>query len=371
MKIICLALIELEVYNAPRAHTLEVCENFSKLGHDVLLLIPMPRNEKQVFSFRVVYVPYFGWGFFRELLYNSILSFYFMYFILKFKPDVVYERMLENPFCSFIAKLFGISAFHEVNGPPFQKGAILQNIFTALELRKTSGIIAPSQKLKQLILSATKLKEEKVCCIPNGVNPAVFFPQEKQKARQKLGLLENGYYIGYTGAIHPSYDFDFIFKTMKKLERELKNAKLVIIAPHAGGHRPENIIFKENIRTEEIPPYINAFDVCLLPLSKYGMETQNITARVKLFEYIACGKTVLAPKHDEEEIPDEFKPFIVFYKYGDENDFIEKIKELYSKRNLMEDKKENINAFIEEYSWRKTTGKIVHFLRGQMNQGNQ
>lgn len=362
MKIIYLALIELEVYNAPRTHTLEVCENFSKLGHDVLLLIPKPRNEKQVFPFRVVYVPYFGWGFFRELFYNIILSFYLMYFILKFKPDVVYERMLKNPFCSFIAKLFGISVFHEVNGHPFQKGAFLRNMFTALELRKTSGIIAPSQKLKQLILNATKLKEAQVCFIPNGVNPAIFCPKEKQKARQELGLSETHFYLGYTGTMYTAYDFDFVFKCMKKLENEFKDIRLLIIGQHLKEDCPENVVFKENVRYDEISSYINAFDVCLLPLSKYGMETQNITARVKLFEYIACGKAVLAPKPGEEEIPDLFKHFIVFYNYGDENDFIEKIKELYFNRNLMENKKENIIAFTEEYSWRKTAEKIVHFI---------
>ncbi len=58
MKIIYLALVELEVYNAPRTHTIEVCENLTKLGHDVLLLVPRPWKKRQKFCFKVSHVPF-------------------------------------------------------------------------------------------------------------------------------------------------------------------------------------------------------------------------------------------------------------------------------------------------------------------------
>lgn len=364
MRIIYLALIELEVYNAPRTHTVEVCENFTKLGHKVLLLAPKPWKKKQKFSFEVVYVPFFGWGHYRELLFNIILSFYLLFYILKFKPDVVYERMLHNPLCLMIAKVFKKKHLLEVNGPPYEKEKILKNFLTAIEIKKAKGIIVPSPKLKEIIFKQNKIRKEKIKIILNGINTKIFCPQAKFSCRKKINLEENIFYLGYTGMIYWAYDFNFIFKALNKINTEIQNIKFIIVGPNKKEKLSENIIFMNSVDYKKVPLYINAFDLCLWPRSKKALQEGEILS-TKLFEYIACGKKVLVPTLNNEGIPELFENFLVFYKYGDEEDFIKKIKELYNNRKLLEVKKEEIITFIKEYSWEETSKKIIKIINSK------
>lgn len=367
MKILYIALVELEIYNAPRTHTIEVCENLTKLGNKVLLLIPKPQKEKFRFSFNITYVPFFGWGLIRNLIYNFILSFYLIFYIIRFKPDVVYERMLNNPLCLIVTKIFKIKHFLEVNGPPFEKGKFFKNILIKIEIRKTDGIISSSPKIRSLISKEIKIKKNRIKFLPTGVNPKIFYPQDMLKIRETLNIDRDYFYLGYTGTIYWAYDFDFVLEAMDKIKNEIKDIKLLIIGPNIREDCPENVIFIKEVKYEKVPLYINSFDLCLWPRSRNGLAEWGVLS-TKLFEYIACGKIVLVPNLDDEEVPDVIKNFIVFYKYNDKEDFLKKIKELYYNRNLLEKKKEEINRFAEEYNWKEITERIVEFIHGEKNE---
>lgn len=362
MKILYLALVELDVYNAPRTHTIEVCENFKKLGQEIILLAPRPTKKKQDFSFNVVSLPFFGFGFVREFFYNIILCFYLIFYILKFKPDIIYERMLNNPLCLIISKIFRKKHFLEVNGPPFEENALLQNFFTKIEIEKTDGIISSSPKLENLISNKVRISKDKIKVVSDSINPDFFYPQDKLKCRKEIELDKNYFYLGYTGGVYWAYDFDFIFRVMNKIKDEIKDIKLLIVGPNIKENHPENVIFVKEVKYDKVPLYINSFDACLWPRSKRGLEEWGILS-TKLFEYIACGKVVLAPKIQDEEVPDLFKNFIVFYKYGDEDDFIDKLKELYYNREKLNRTKKEVENFIKEYSWEETTKKIIEFIK--------
>lgn len=363
MKIIYLALIEMEIYNAPRTHTIEVCENLIKLGHDVLLLVPRPWKKRQKFCFKVSHVPFLGWGSLLELLYNIILCFYLIYYIFKFKPDVVYERMLHNPLGLIITKIFKLKHFLEINGPPFKQGKWLKNSFAKIEIKKTDGIIVPSPKLKNLILREIELSRDKINFIPNGVDPHIFYPSDKLKAREDIGLSRDNFYLGYTGGIYFAYDFDFVFKVIDGIKKDIEDIKLLIVSHNIKDNYPENVVFIKNVTHDKIPRYINSFDITILPLNKEGIETQDFIASIKFFEYIACGKVVLVPNLNNEDIPELFRDFLVFYRYGDEEDFINKVKNLYYNREKLIKTKEQVQSFIKEYSWEETTKKVIEFIK--------
>lgn len=364
MRILYLALIEVEVFNAQRVHTIEVCANLTKLGNDVLLLLPAPRSKKPSLPFKAVYVPFFGWGWMRELMFNFLLCLYFMYYVFKFKPDVVYERMLENPFCLAAARLTGKKHFLEVNGPPHKEGAPLKNLFIRAEIKNTWGIIAPSPKLAGRIRSVSRRGKPAVQFIPNGVNPEIFFPQDSAEAKKRLELSPDFFYIGYTGSLYSAYDFDFVFRSMDRLKNEMPDVRLIILAPEMRVDCPENVLFVKNVSYTQVPLYINAFDACLLPLSKTGINTQDFFARVKLFEYIACGKSVLVPRLSGEETPEDFKRFIISYNCEDADDFLSKVKGMAgSDRSSLKIAKEDALSFARLYSWEQTARKIADFIR--------
>lgn len=358
MKILYLALVELEVYNAPRTHMIEVCENLTKLGHEVLLLAPNPRKKIQRFSFKTMYVPFFGWGALREYIFHILLSIYFFFCIIRFKPEIIYERMLGSPLCLKISRFLGMKHFLEVNGSPFQNSSSRKTKRIRSELAMADKIIVPSPKLKEHILTFEKLNDTKIQFIPNGVNPSFFFPGDKMQARRGLGIPPANFYIVYTGGIYYAYDFGFVVKALDALKDIIKDLSFLAVgAAYESEH--DNILLERNVKYEDIPLHINAADLCLLPLSKNGMETQDILGRTKLLEYIACGKKVLAPRPPGENVPDILKKFLIFYEYNNTESFIKEIQNHYNNRKLLDVSLEDIDAFIKEYNWEETAKKIL------------
>lgn len=49
-------------------------------------------------------------------------------------------------------------------------------------------------------------------------------------------------------------------------------------------------IFPGNVPYEEVPPYCGVMDVCIAPFRKEAVERSS----VKIFDYLACGKPVVA-----------------------------------------------------------------------------
>lgn len=360
MNIIYIALVELEVFNAPRTHTLEVCEHLEKLGNKVLLLIPKLRQEKFKFSFDVVYVPFLGWGLFREFIYNIFLSIYLIFHIFKFKPDIIYEREIFNPLSQIISSIFKIKYFIEINGPSFSKNSLFKNYSIRLKIRKCSGIVVPSKNLRNSLIKTQNLAEDKIKFIANGFNPDIFYPMDKFECRRKICLKEDRFYIGYTGGIYHAYDFDILVDYIDEFRKDID---LIVVTKNISCIKSrENIRIYNNVPYKEVPIYINSFDICILPLSKSGIKTMEFLARIKLYEYIACNKLVLVPYIEKAEVPDDLKNFIVSYKYGDKKDFCNKLHELYLHREFLQKNKGQLKKVLNKYTWEETTKKIIKFI---------
>lgn len=94
-------------------------------------------------------------------------------------------------------------------------------------------------------------------------------------------------------------------------------------------------------RPEELPSYINEFDVCLLPYVK-GEISSYYSAPLKFFEYLAAGKPVVStvgPREYERNIvincstPDEMLMAIQETLSNDSPAFVAKRKEIASENS--------------------------------------
>lgn len=102
--------------------------------------------------------------------------------------------------------------------------------------------------------------------------------------------------IGYVGVINEKLDF----KLLRHIAEALPACSLVLVGPidrhSAAGSLQEagldNVTFLGGKDVNDVPRYINACDVCLLPY-KQNEWTRNIDA-LKLYEYLACGKPVVS-----------------------------------------------------------------------------
>lgn len=137
-----------------------------------------------------------------------------------------------------------------------------------------------------------KTKQE---IIPNGVNIKDF--SKISNAKAKLGF-EN-FIIGYVGVLREWVDLKPVFRSLRNLNDEIM---FVIVGKE--GYLKENkqlakdmgvsdkVIFTGGIKYSEVPKYISAMDVCLIPFK--SNEISDGALPLKLFEYMACSKPVIS-----------------------------------------------------------------------------
>jgi glycosyltransferase involved in cell wall biosynthesis len=103
--------------------------------------------------------------------------------------------------------------------------------------------------------------------------------------------------IGYVGTVNDKLDFELL----RYVAEVLSTCSLVLVGPIDHRHSDvdslqgaglENVAFLGRKDVKDVPLYINACDVCLLPY-KQNEWTHNIDA-LKLYEYLACGKPVVS-----------------------------------------------------------------------------
>jgi glycosyltransferase involved in cell wall biosynthesis len=105
--------------------------------------------------------------------------------------------------------------------------------------------------------------------------------------------------IGYIGVLRDWFDYDLV----GELARAMPEASFVMVGPLDFSFRIEalknigNIHWTGRREYNDMPLYVKGFDVCLIPF--LGAKVSETTNPVKVFEYFALGKPVVAsPMHE-------------------------------------------------------------------------
>jgi glycosyltransferase involved in cell wall biosynthesis len=166
--------------------------------------------------------------------------------------------------------------------------------FQIFSIKNAYAITTPSTFLQK---TAEKFNR-KVYLIPNGVDIDLFNPNiKKLKIRNKF----NCPLIVFVGLLNKACDIDVVIRAMTYVTKKI-DAKLLIVG---GGPRKKefmrlvkeckmekNIIFEDYKPREFIPEFIKIADVAVLPM-KDNLANRS-RSPVKLGEYLACGKAVVA-----------------------------------------------------------------------------
>ena len=163
-------------------------------------------------------------------------------------------------------------------------------------------------------VTAEKLEERLHCLVPD--HPLVRVPNgvdvdwfQESAARQEVppDIREIAHPIaGYVGALREWFDYDLV----GRLAETMPDVSFVIVGPLDFDFRIAHLRTMKNLlwigRREyaEMPGFIHAFDVCLIPFVT-GKVSQT-TNPVKVFEYFAMGKPVVStPLHELLPFGDE------------------------------------------------------------------
>ncbi len=202
--------------------------------------------------------------------------------------------------------------------------------------------------------------------ITNGVNTDYFKPMDAAEGKRRLGLHEDLFVMGFAGSMEKWYALDEVIKKFSEFLDQEEDSRLLIV----GGSLftdyedelkrlakklgiADKVIFTGLVEYRELPKYISAMNLCLIPFSPSSEYWVDIVLPNKFFEYSACGKPILS-----YPIPDVMKiggDHLFIYHGMDE--FLDKVREV-------KNSPKNFKVSMENYSWKKKAEEMERVLEG-------
>lgn len=381
MKILYLALVEIDVHGGPRTHLLEICQNLAKLGHGILILLPAQKVKPHVAGCRVVTVPFFGFSIVSLVIYYLTVSLYLIYYLVRFRPDSIYEREMNNLLPVIICRIFRKPVIMEVNGSirddmeqiKASRVAIdIACLVQRYELKCAGRIIVTGVGLKNMLQKEYGLTPDKVFVVDNGVNTELFHPMDKNKCRVRTGLSPEKFYLGFIGTFHPHHDITTLISALPVVIRSNQDVYLVLVGKgltldeakrRASEMGIDNrVIFRGSVPYEEMPYYINSFDISIFTANKMKLNREGISS-FKLMEYMACGQAIIVNDIPDSPTPQALRDRVITVPPGDPELLGEAIVSLLKDRDLREKMGARALNFIEEGdTWRNAAEKTQRLL---------
>jgi glycosyltransferase involved in cell wall biosynthesis len=379
---------------AVRTHIFEVLYNLSRMGHSIRYVngnsySPTPINEletntnteKKVGRWQKI-KGYFGRSFLRgeSLLIWSISREIGLFFsaivnIRRNRPDVIYRR--HSLFVSdyFIGRLFHIPSVKEVNGILFDETVITKRadkmVLRVIDWAERFGmvradkIIVVTSRLRELLKQEYRVPEDKIVVITNGANTDLFKPMDMAQARKELGLDQDADYVCFVGRLQLWQGVEYLIKSLPMIIEQCPKTQLLVV-----GEGPiqqdlanlakslgvgEKVKFTGAVPYSKVPLYMNAGNVCSL----LKVDVKSGLSPLKLYEYMACGKPIVATRVEGLDIIEK-NNFGLLVDREDSQQVAQAFSKLLKNEALRKTQGENGRKYVvENQSWASVANKVA------------
>ena len=371
MKLIYIANIRVPTEKAHGIQIVKMCEAFGNSGLKLELVISWRFNEikedtfnfygvkrnfkiKKIFSLDLIPLSIPKICFWIQSLTFSISVFFYLLFK---KADIIYSR---DSFSLYLLSFLKRNIVLELH--TFPKNLLLhKRVF-----KKSKAIIVITNSLKESLVK-NGINKNKILVASDGVDLDKFdINMPREEARKKLNLPLDKKIALYTGHLYKWKGAQVLADASKLLDED-------IIVIFVGGTEKDKKEFREKNKElnnvlilghkpySDIPYYLKASDVLILPNSGKTKISKKWTSPMKMFEYMASQRPVIASDLPSiREILNENNAILV--KADSPKALSQEIKQAL--KNQVFSDKISIQAYqdVQKYSWVKRSKKIINFL---------
>jgi len=240
-----------------------------------------------------------------ELLYNLFLPFRLLPILWRQPDAVLFER---HAYFMFMGVLLGkwsrrpvVLEVNELAGFKRARGLIMERLARRIDawvFSRADHVLCVSRVLANEVRQRGA-NSERVHVLPNAIDPERFRGSgARQSVRARLGL-EDSIVIGHVGLFYLWDRLDILIGVVKRIRERHPETKVLLVGD---GLEMENlrqtacrsgmesaVILPGPVPREEVPAYIDAMDICVLP------DSNAFGSPIALFEFMAMGKPCVVP----------------------------------------------------------------------------
>lgn len=286
--------------NASSLQTAKLCEALSKIGHEVLLILPNSGQRNLNYykfydvrnKFKIKKIKFFnkfptGINYYLYSLFSILNS--------NYKRQDLY--ITRNFFTSFLLCFLNKAHILEVHDDIKIEGRIVKLIikyFKSLNNKNVVKIIATTNTLKKKYQKSYSVKKSKLLVLHNASSIKSRFKKYKN--------VKKNLKIGYFGSLYKSRGLKMLIKLSRKDTTNkyyIYGGNELLIEELNKKFSSKNLFFHKYIPYSKIKKKLQNIDLCILPYTNKITVSGNVsdiskyTSPLKIFDYMITGKLII------------------------------------------------------------------------------
>jgi glycosyltransferase involved in cell wall biosynthesis len=233
----------------------------------------------------------------------------------QYRPDLVYMRHsafnIAGALMKTMKKEFGVKVILQCDSSEVWVKRTWGKVYfdrllrwaEEIEFAAADGMTVISEEVREQLVDAGA-DASKILVNPNGVDPVRFSPAANGNAvRRKYGL-EGAFVCGFAGSFDVVHGLGVLAEAMQHIKREIPTAKFLYvgdgklradverIAAETG--MMQDVMLTGMIPHADVPAHLAACDVLFVPAIHNSDGSEFFCSPIKLFEYMAMQKPVIA-----------------------------------------------------------------------------
>jgi len=184
--------------------------------------------------------------------------------------DAIYSHFIDSGvYAAWLSKCTGIPAFVAVGESNITNKELSYTIYKRELHEHLRGVITVSSQLKDDVIKQDIFSNKTpIEVFPNGIDTDLFKPLDKDECRKKIGVAKDDFVVSFVGGFIKRKGFDKLQEVIK-LHPDWKciligTGDVPVTLP------PEQIVYCGRVAHENIPEYLSAADVFVLPTLAEG-----------------------------------------------------------------------------------------------------